>query len=181
MAAEEVATLGFKKTLVTTRLEVRPPREADRVRFTELFRNEAFMIFSSGALTEEAANTRFDHMLAMCEIIPFSKQPIVERASGVVVGYAGVDYFTFEAKERLEWGYRLVPESRGLGYATEASQALLVRARETFSGELLAIIDPANHASQNVCQKLGFSFLKQAPVDGDVRNLYTLAIDYTAR
>jgi RimJ/RimL family protein N-acetyltransferase len=68
-----------------------------------------------------------------------------------------------------------------LGYATEASQALLGRAREAFSGELLAIIDPANRPSQNVCRKLGFAFLKQAPVDGDVRNLYTLAIGQTAR
>ena len=180
-AAEEVATLGFKKTLVTTRLEVRPPREADRVRFTELFRNDAFMIFSSPALAEEAADRRFDHMLAMCEMISFAKQPIVERASGIVVGYTGVDYFTFEGEERLEWGYRLVPESRGFGYATEASQALLTRAREAFTGELFAIVDPANHSSQNVCRKLGFAFLKQAPVDGDVRNLYTLTIGDTER
>jgi hypothetical protein len=90
--------VGFEKTLVTARLEVRPPREADRVRCIELFRNGAFMIFSTQALTEEAANSRFDHMLAMCEIIPFSKQPIVERASGIVVGYTGVDYFTFEGE-----------------------------------------------------------------------------------
>ena len=179
--AEEVATLSFKKTLVTIRLEVRPPCEADRVRFIELFGSDAFMIFSSQALTEEAASKRFDHMLAMCEIIPFSKQAIVERSSGIVVGYTGVDYFTFEGEERLEWGYRLVPELRGFGYATEASQALLAHARETFSGELLAIIDPANHSFQKVCRKLGFAFLKQAHVDGDVRNLYTLAIGDTAR
>ena len=173
--------MSFKKTLVTRRLEVRPPREADRARFIELFSNDAFMIFSSRAMTEEAASRRFDHMLAMCQIIPFSKQPIIERSSAVVIGYTGVDYFTFEGEERLEWGYRLVPESRGLGYATEASQALLDRARETFSGELLAIIDPANHASQNVCQKLGFTYLNQAPIDGDVRNFYALVIGDTAR
>jgi hypothetical protein len=41
---------------------------------------------------------------------------------------------------------RLAPECRGLGYATEASQAL------------------------------GLTFWKQAPVDGDLRNLYTLAV-----
>ncbi len=173
--------MGSQETLVTTRLEVRPPREADRVRFIELFRNDAFMIFSSQGLTEEAANGRFDHMLAMSEIIPFSKQPIVERASGTVVGYTGVDYFTFEGEERLEWGYRLVPESRGFGYSTEASQALLARARETFSGELLAIIDPANRASEKVCRKLGFAFLKRAHVGGDVRNVYARAIGDAVR
>ena len=173
--------MSSEKTLVTSRLEVRPPRELDRARFVELFCNDDFMIFFGQALTEEAAHGRFDHMMAMCEVVPFAKQPIVERASGLVVGYTGVDYFSFEGKERLEWGYRLVPESRGLGYATEASQALLARAREAFSGELLAMIDPANHASQNVCRKLGFAFLKQAPMDGGIANFYTLAIGDTGR
>ena len=175
------STVGFNRALVTKRLEVRAPRETDRIRFTELFRNDAFMAFSSQALTEETANTRFDHMLAMSESIPFSKRPIVERTSGVVIGYTGVDYFTFEGEQRLEWGYRLVPESRGLGYATEASSALLAHAGQVFSGELLAIIDPANHSSQDVCSKLGFAFLKQAHVHGDVQNFYTLAIGNTAR
>jgi RimJ/RimL family protein N-acetyltransferase len=173
--------LSSEKALVTSRLEVRPPRESDRARFVELFCNDDFMIYFGKALTDEAAHGRFDHMLAMCEVVPFAKQPIVERASGLVVGYTGVDCFHFEGEECLEWGYRLVPESRGLGYATEASQALLARAREAFSGELLAMIDPANHASQNVCRKLGFVFLKQAPVDGGIANFYTLAIGDTGR
>jgi RimJ/RimL family protein N-acetyltransferase len=173
--------LSLERTLVTSRLEVRQPRKLDRARFVELFCNDDFMTFSGQVLTEEAAHGRFDHMLAMCEVVPFAKQPIVERASGLVVGYTGVDYFTFEDEERLEWGYRLVPESRGLGYATEASQALLTRAHKTFSGELLAIVHPANYASQNVCRKLGFAFLKQAFVGGDMANFYTLAIGDTGR
>jgi len=164
------------RILVTPRLEVRQPCEADRERFVALFCHDGFMAFSSGTLTEEAANRRFDRMLAVCEEVPFGKQPVVERASGVVVGYTGVDHFSFEGEPRLEWGFRLVPERRGLGYATEAGQALLGTARETFSGELLAIIDLANRPSQNVCRKLGFAFLKQASVDGDVRNLYSLII-----
>ena len=182
MKAEEVDALSSEKTLVTSRLEVRPPRELDRGRFVELFCSDDFMIFSGQARSVAAAHGRFDHMLAMCEVVPFAKQPIVERESGLVVGYTGVDYFTFEGEDRLEWGYRLMPESRGLGYATEASLALLARARKTFSGELLAIINPANHASQKVCQKLGFAFLRQVPVDnGDIANFYTLALGDTGR
>ena len=164
------------ETLVTPRLEIRHPCEADRGRFVELWGDAEFMIFSSGAKTAEAANARFDHMMAMCEAIPFAKQPIIERASGLVVGYTGVDQFTYKGRTRLEWGYRLVGEARGRGYATEASRALLAGAHETFSGELLAMIDPANHASPNVCRKLGFAFLKRAPVDGVVRNIYTLVV-----
>lgn len=158
----------------TARLLVRPPRETDRSRFIELFCDEDFMVFYHGALTREQASDRFDHMLAVCEIIPFGKQPVVELSSGAVVGYTGVDYIDFEGSTWLEWGYRLVRESRGRGYATEASRALLSKGRQTHAGELLAMIAPENLASQNVCRKLGFTFWKQAPVEGDLQNLYRL-------
>jgi RimJ/RimL family protein N-acetyltransferase len=162
--------------VTTARLLVRPPREADRHRFVELFCSEDFMVFYPTVLTKDDANDRFDHMVAVCQAIPFGKQPVVELSSGLVVGYTGVDHIDFEGKAWLEWGYRLVPERRGVGYATEASQALLARAHQTYEGELLAIIAPDNLASQNVCRKLGFTFWKQAPVEGDTRNLYTLPV-----
>jgi RimJ/RimL family protein N-acetyltransferase len=155
---------------------VRPPREADRARFVELVRDEDFMVFYPAVFSAEEANDRFDHMVAVCEAVPFGKQPVVELSSGLVVGYTGVDYIAFEGRTWLEWGYRLVPDRRGLGYATEGSQALVARAHQTYAGDLLAIIAPENRASQNVCRKLGFTFWKQAPVDGDIRNLYTLPV-----
>ena len=166
--------------ITTARLLVRPPREADRDRFVELFRDEDFMVFYPAVFTEEEARDRFDHMVAVCQAIPFGKQPVVELSSGLVVGYTGVDYIDFEGKTWLEWGYRLVPECRGLGYATEASQALLTRAHQTYAGELLAIIAPDNLASQNVCHKLGFTFWKQALAEGDIRNLYTRPVGEAA-
>lgn len=83
------------------------------------------MVYYPDALTVEAANDRFDHMVAVCETVPFGKQPVIELSSGNTVGYTGVDYIDFEGRSWLEWGYRLVRESRGRGYATEASQALL--------------------------------------------------------
>lgn len=159
--------------LLTPRLAVRPPSEADRDRFVELFGDEAFMVFSSGPLTNEASHRRFEHMLAVAEVV-FAKQPVVERGSGLVIGYTGVDYFEFENETRLGWGYRIAPEFRGRGYATEARGALLELAGGTFTGELLAIIDPLNHPSQNVCRKVGFTYWKEAFVDGEHRNLYTL-------
>ena len=164
----------------TARLLVRPPEEADRDRFVELFGDEDFMVFYPGVLTEEQASDRFDHMVAVCHAVPFGKQPVIELASGRTVGYTGADHIDFEGRAWLEWGYRLVPECRGRGYATEASQALLATAHQTYSGELLAIIAPENLASQNVGRKLGFTFWKQAMVEGDLRNLYTLPVGPSA-
>jgi RimJ/RimL family protein N-acetyltransferase len=162
--------------VLTARLEVRLPRESDRDRFVELFGNEDFMVFSSGVLTVDAANDRFDEMLLRGAEVAFAKQPLIEQVTGLIVGYAGVNWFDFEGQQRLEFGYRLIPEARGAGYATEAGQALLAKAAETFSGVVLAIIDPVNAASQSVGRRLGFTFWKQATVDGYLVNIYRRSI-----
>lgn len=130
----------------------------------------------SGVLDVPAANRRFDEMLRRAQELPFAKQPVLERATGTIIGYAGVDWFEFEGRNRLEFGYRLVPEARGQGYATEAGQAVLAKAAETFRGEIFAIIDPRNHASQNLARKLGFRFWRQAVVNGYLDNIYRLLI-----
>src|SRR5829696_7861597 len=101
--------------LLTGRLEVRHPTEADRPRFVELFRDDDFMAFSGGRMSESEAGLRFDRRLGRCR----------ELSSGMVIGYTGVDWIELEGRRWLEWGYRLVAGARGRGYATEASAALL--------------------------------------------------------
>ena len=171
MIAYDVAA-AVASVVLTARLEVRLPRESDRARFVELFCDEEFMVFSSGVLTTGAAHDRFDEMLSRGAEIPFAKQPVIERSTALIVGYSGVNWFDFEGQRRLEFGYRLIPEARGAGYATEASRALIGKAAESCRGEVLAMIDPTNYASQNVARKLGFAFWKQAIVSGYLDNLY---------
>jgi RimJ/RimL family protein N-acetyltransferase len=161
---------------LTPRLSVRPLHELDRPRFVELFSDDAFMAFSGGPLAADQAHARFDRMLARCQELSFAKQPIVERCSEAVIGYTGVDWIEFDGGRWLEWGYRLVPAARGKGYATEASLALLEVARNDYAGEVLGIIHPDNNASQNVIRKLGFAYWKQAPVQGDLRNVYRVHV-----
>jgi RimJ/RimL family protein N-acetyltransferase len=158
--------------VLTARLEVRSPVEADRCRFVALFQDPAFMEFSDGVHDLASANARFDTMLQTAERVPFAKQPIVVRSSGVIVGYSGAAWFEFEGALRLEFGYRLVPWARGHGYATEASLALLTVASASFRGELLAMIDRRNTASKGVIEKLGFAFWKLADIDGYCVELY---------
>jgi RimJ/RimL family protein N-acetyltransferase len=158
--------------MLTERLELRLPNEGDRDRFVELFCDSDFMTFSAGVHDLPSAHARFDGMLSSAIELPFAKQPIIERATAAIVGYSGVAWFDFEEAKRLEFGYRLVPEARGRGYATEAGRAVLGLAAEVFRGELLAIIDPRNKASSNVITKLGFTFWKQALVDGFRDDLY---------
>jgi RimJ/RimL family protein N-acetyltransferase len=160
--------------MLTARLEVRAPIEADRARFVELFQDPEFMVFSDGVHDVDSANTRFDGMLRDVQDVPFAKQPVIERASGEIIGYSGVAWFEFEGEQRLEYGHRLVPEARGRGYATEAGLAVLQLA-QSFRCELLAMIDPRNDASKNVIGKLGFTFWKRAVIDGYDDELYRRA------
>jgi RimJ/RimL family protein N-acetyltransferase len=162
--------------LVTPRLFVRRPVEDDRELFVALFGDESFMVFSDGVLTPAEAHQRFDRMLALADEVPFAKQPVIERSTGRVVGYSGVDRFELEGTPCLEFGWRLVPEARGRGYATEAGRALLDRAAEVFSGEIIAMVDPSNAPSRNVAEKLGFAFWKQALVEGWVTDILRLWI-----
>src|SRR3954471_15777535 len=98
MGAGGSVTGSDLEVVTTARLLVRRPREADRDRFVELFRNEDFMVFHPGRLTEDAATDRFDHMVAVCQTIPFGKQPVIELSSGRIVGYTGVDHIDFDGR-----------------------------------------------------------------------------------
>lgn len=56
----------------------------------------------------------------------------------------------------VELGYGLVPEARGLGYATEAARAMIAWAGlQPGVRAVTACCDPHNHASIRVLQKLG--------------------------
>ncbi len=84
----------------------------------------------------------------------FGLLAIVERASGRVVGEAGLQFL--EAGPDVEIGYTLSHAAWGRGYATEAARAVL---RWAFAGlrleRVVAVADPANAASLHVLDKLG--------------------------
>ncbi|MEM8621080.1 MAG: GNAT family N-acetyltransferase [Actinomycetota bacterium] len=140
----------------TGRLIIRPPVEADRDRFVELFTSVSFTVFSDGVHDTTSANARFDRMLRLIEVLPYAKQPVVERATNTIVGYTGVDTVVLGGNNRLEWGWRFAADARGKGYATEAATALLALADRTDDGELLCIIAADNHRSRRVADKVGF-------------------------
>ena len=144
----------------TDRLTIRLPVEDDRARFVEMFTDPAFTVFADGPHDVESANARFDHMLLMAEAIPYAKQPVIVRGSGTIVGYTGA-VVALDGIDRLEWGWRLVPEARGRGYATEAASALLAVADRHDDGEMLCLISPDNHASRRVADKVGFRWWRR--------------------
>jgi ribosomal-protein-alanine N-acetyltransferase len=84
----------------------------------------------------------------------FGLLAVVERASGRVVGEAGLQLL--EGGPDVELGYTLAHAAWDRGYATEAARAVL---RWAFAGlrheRVVAVADPANAASLHVLDKLG--------------------------
>lgn len=164
--------------MLTSRLEIRDPTEADRDRFVELRTDEEFMVFSAGVETRAEASERFDRMLTAAAELPFAKRPVVWRETGLIIGYAGLDHSRFEGAPRLEFGWRLLPRYRGQGVGYEATTAVLDLAvghwdADRWGPDALAYIDPRNTPSQGLAAKLGFSHWKTAEVDGFVDQVWT--------
>lgn len=165
-------------TVETERLLVRRPIEADRARFVELFVDPEFMVFGKGALTIAEAERRFNHMVELSRRITYAKQPVIEKATGTIIGYTGVGVCAIDDVARLEWGWRFATSARGRGYATEAAAALLNVAHASDNGEMLCIIAADNALSHRVAEKLGFVTQRQIiwPADQVVTDLLVLRI-----
>lgn len=148
-------------TTETDRLTIRLPVEEDRPRFVELFTDESFTVFSDGVHDLDSANARFDRMVALAEVVPYAKQPVIEKATGIIIGYTGVGTVVHEGLDRLEWGWRLASDTRGRGYATEATTALLEVADAHDDGEMLCIIATDNLPSRRVADKVGFRWWRR--------------------
>ena len=154
------------------RIQLRPMNEGDRTWFSAALRNEEFMAFSAGVAAGGDADAWCSRFIELNRTIGFAKQPVVERASGRVLGYCGVGPWTWRGRETWEMGWRLVPEARGKGYASEAARVMLERAAAEGAREVWAIIDPLNEPSKRVARAVGFEFRCRAVVDGYLDQLY---------
>lgn len=80
------------------------------------------------------------------------------------IGWSGLAYLP--EFDEIDLGYRFFPQYWGLGYATEASQAILHYGFETLDlGRIIAIAMKENKASIRVMEKIGMQFEKYAPYE----------------
>lgn len=87
----------------------------------------------------------------------FGRLAVVEKASGQLIGFAGLKYL--EDRGEVDLGYRLLPTHWGRGFATESGRAIL---QDGFTRlgltRIIATVFPENVASVRVLEKLGFVF-----------------------
>ncbi len=79
---------------------------------------------------------------------------LVEKASGKLIGHAGLLIQQVDGIAELEVAYSLLPEGRNRGYATEAARKTMdVAFQKNYVPSLISIISNTNIASINVATK----------------------------
>lgn len=82
---------------------------------------------------------------------------VLEERDGAFAGRGGLAWTTVEEIAEIELPWSIEPRLHGRGLATEAALAAVERARELAFEEVIALVLPANVASQRVAEKAGFS------------------------
>jgi len=78
-------------------------------------------------------------------------------------------------KGEIEIGWRFTLSNWGRGYATEAAAAVLEHAfKSAHVSAVVADINPLNHASIRVAEKIGMRYVGERAVDGELLKWYRL-------
>lgn len=142
----------------TPRLLLRPFLASDEREFLPNLLCPEFMVYSpSGALDSDRALSRFIELVRGFKENCLGKLAVIEKGSGNIIGYCGIESCEIEGQWFRELGFRLTARSRNRGYATEAARAVLLYERGQGLKELIAFTEPDNVPSINVLSKLGFS------------------------
>lgn len=143
----------------TDRLVIRPLRPDDATDLHELYADAAALRFLTSDVSATVDTSRawvqqkidlFDRDDGM------SLWAVVERASGRVVGDAGLQWEEIGGRRELDLGCRIAASRQGRGYGTEASNAILRVAFAAGFARITAQTDVANAAARRVLERLGF-------------------------
>ncbi len=87
----------------------------------------------------------------------FGPWALTERETGAFAGRGGLAWASVEGVAEVELPWSIEPRLHGNGLATEAALAATEWARELDFEQVVALILPANTASQHVAEKAGFA------------------------
>lgn len=170
------------KVLATTRLILRTARLNDAALYLALVNDADFVTYvgERGIHSLRAARTALrDGPLRMQAELGHSIY-VVERRDGVALGMCGL--IRRDGLDGVDIGYAFLPQARGQGYAHEAATAVVEYARNGLGlAELLAVVDPKNHKSVSVLQKIGLSFARIVHLSPQQSAVHLYCINFDCR
>jgi RimJ/RimL family protein N-acetyltransferase len=147
--------------LTTERLVLRPFTSDDLPALAVLHAEESFWWYPlRRGMSEDETEQFLCRVMERYDSDGFGLEAVVERASGAMIGWAGlaVPHFLPEILPAVEVGWRLAGSSRGHGLATEAGSAAVDWGfTEGGLERIVSIYEPENTPSGQVMERLGFT------------------------
>jgi [ribosomal protein S5]-alanine N-acetyltransferase len=158
--------------LVTARLVLRPVECADLEPLQEIWGDPAVMAHMGRGTRDAAASLeRVRELIDHQRRHGFGKWATIERATGDLIGYCGVELY--ENGPDVELGFCFARSAWGRGYATEAARAWLEHCFAALGfSRVLALVKPGNPPSIRVLEKLGMKEVGPTEVAGSEWLLY---------
>lgn len=148
----------------TSRLILRDWKEGDFPEFVRMNKDEKVMEFFLKKLTEEETQEFLDRILTEFKTCGYGLFAVERKDTGVFIGYVGFHHITFDVDfaPGVEIGWRLLPETWGVGFASEAATACLKYAGEVLGlKEIYSFTSELNKRSERVMQRIGMEWIKE--------------------
>jgi RimJ/RimL family protein N-acetyltransferase len=166
----------------TDRLRLRAHTIEDASKVLALWSNPEVTRYIGGKpLTEEECWSRLLRYVGHWSMLGFGYWVVEERATGDFVGEVGFSDYKRDVEPSLgavpEAGWVLTPSKHGMGYATEAVQAVLGWGRDRFGlSPVTCLIHPNHQASIHVAQKCGFKKRQLGTYNGNPTLIFDLIL-----
>lgn len=157
--------------IVTPRLILRPLCLTDVEASYQLFSDPDVMRFSlNGPYSKQKTIDLIKMCIKQTEKNLPSLLAVVDKSTGLLIGYCGFYKQKINGIEENELGYRFLKTQWGKGLATEAAIAMKEHAfHEMGLTRLISIIDINNIGSLRVAEKVGLKREKEMVYNRDIR------------
>lgn len=148
--------------LETDRCLVRETTTEDVDLFYELYKDEEITRYMEPLFEDREEEIEYtkSYIKNVYEFYGFGMWTVVEKATGKVIGRAGVSYR--EGFEHPELGFMIGNDFQRQGYAYEVCSAIVDYMYENYDmEEILIFIEPQNTPSINLAKKLGATLYKE--------------------
>lgn len=164
--------------LETTRLRLRAHQPGDLSAYVAMWSDPDVVRYTIGEpLPPQRTWMRLLGHRGHWSVLGFGYWAVEEKETGRYIGELGFGHFKRDLHASVdtvpELGWALVLSAHGKGYATEALRAVVAWGEAHFeSDRTVCIIDPGNHVSARVADKLGFrEYTRVANMEGHTKIL----------
>lgn len=153
--------------ITTARLTLRPVILSDFKVTHQLLSDPEVMRFSlHGPYSEQKSTDFIKHCMQQTESDFPGLLAVINKETGLLMGYCGFYKQTINGIQEVELGYRLAKEHWGKGFASEAAMAMKDYAFYKMGlTRLISLIDKENRSSVRVAEKTGFILEKEMLYD----------------